>query len=193
VLDHAGHKPGVPVREDSPYEPRPSDRGLYTQTKLEAEKMVRDAAAKGEVNAVILRPGQIWGPGAEHVPPSGTIALGGRWVVVGNGRRMVPLVHVDHVVDALLRAAERDFPNGSIFHLVDPEAVTQREYIERLRASGRTVKAVHVPTWFMYCAAAGVELLGRLLGRSVPLTRYRVRSIRPLWPCPAGMPAPKED
>ena len=38
VLDHAGHAPGMPVTEKSPYEPHPAQRGLYTQTKLEAEK-----------------------------------------------------------------------------------------------------------------------------------------------------------
>jgi nucleoside-diphosphate-sugar epimerase len=182
VLDHAGHKPGVPVNEASPYEPHPDWRGLYTQTKLEAEKIVLDAAAKGRIHAVILRPGQIYGPGSEKTPPSGTIALAGRWLIVGNGRRMVPLVHVENVIDALLLAAERDLPNGTILQLVDPDGTSQRDYVDAVRRS-RPVKPAYVPTWFIYCAAIGVEILGRLLKRGVPLSRYRVRSIRPLWPC----------
>jgi nucleoside-diphosphate-sugar epimerase len=182
VLDHAGHPAGVPVNETAPYEPSPKERGLYTQTKLEAEKMVREAAADGRVNAVILRPGQIYGPGAEKFPPSGTIAIAGRWLVVGSGEHHVPLVYVDNVVDALMLAAHDDVRSGSVFQLVDPQGLTQRAYINYAKRT-RPIKASYVPAWFLTIAGFGVGLLGKLLKRSVPLTPYRVRSITPLWPC----------
>jgi 2-alkyl-3-oxoalkanoate reductase len=182
VLDHAGHTPGAPVDENSPCEPHPGQRGLYTQTKLEAEQAVREAAAAGRIQAVILRPGQIYGPGAEHVPPSGTINIGGRWLVVGSGQHYVPLVYVDNVVDALLDAAQADVPTGSIFQLVDPKGLRQKEYVEYASRSGR-VRVSYVPAWLLKVAGFGIELLGRLLKRSVPLTPYRVQSITPLWPC----------
>jgi nucleoside-diphosphate-sugar epimerase len=183
VLDHAGHEADVPVNESAPYEPFPQQRGLYTKTKLEAEKMVLAAVADRRINAVVLRPGQIYGPGAEKFPPSGTIGLGGRWLVVGSGDRHVPLVFIDNVVDAILLAAEKDVPNGSIFQLVDPEGLRQREFVEYVQRSGRPVKAMYVPPWFLKFAGFGVELLGKVLKRAVPLTPYRVRSITPLWPC----------
>ncbi|HUB77935.1 MAG TPA: NAD-dependent epimerase/dehydratase family protein [Bryobacteraceae bacterium] len=182
VLDHAGHRPGFPVNESAPYEPYPEQRGLYTQTKLEAERMVLDAAATGRIHAIVLRPGQIYGPGAEKVPPSGTIKLAGRWVVVGSGDHHVPLVYIDNVVDALVLAAQRDLPNGSIFQLVDPQGLTQRAYVNYARRS-RQVRAWYLPAWLLTAAGYGVELLGKLLKRPVPLTPYRVRSITPLWPC----------
>jgi predicted dehydrogenase/nucleoside-diphosphate-sugar epimerase len=184
VLDHAHHKAGTPVTETSPYEPHPELRGLYTQTKLEAEKIVLDAAQKGDVNAVILRFGQIYGPGAEKFPPSGTIALAGRWLVVGNGRRMVPLVYVENCVDALLAAvAKKNLPSGTIIQVIDPDGISQRDYIDWVRRSGREIKATYVPTAIFFCMSVGVGLLGKILRRSVPLNPYRVRSIRPLWPC----------
>jgi 2-alkyl-3-oxoalkanoate reductase len=183
VLDHAGHKPGQPVTETSPYEPHPDWRGLYTQTKLEAEKIVLGAAAQGRVNAVLLRFGHIYGPGAEKVPPSGTIAIAGRWLVVGDGSAYVPVVHIENVVDTLMLAAERDLPNGTLLHVVDPEGISQREYVTYAKSSGMPIKAAFLPKWFLYTAAWGVELLGRILKRSVPLSRYRISSIRPLWPC----------
>jgi nucleoside-diphosphate-sugar epimerase len=136
VLDHAGHRAGVPVNESSPYEPFPQQRGLYTQTKLEAEKMVLAAAAAGRMRAVVLRPGQIYGPGAEKFPPSGTIGIAGRWLVVGSGNHHVPLVYIDNVVDALMLAATRDlserlhFPVGR-----SPGADATR--VCRLRPPGR--------------------------------------------------------
>jgi predicted dehydrogenase/nucleoside-diphosphate-sugar epimerase len=183
VLDQAGHQPGVPVNESSPYEPFPQQRGLYTKTKLEAEKMVLEAAAGNRIHAVVLRPGQIYGPGAEKTPPSGTIGIAGRWLVVGSGDHHVPLVYVENVVDALMLAAAKDLPNGSIFQLVDPEGLRQREYVDTARRSGLPIRASYVPAWFLKLAGFGVEMLGKVLRRQVPLTPYRVRSITPLWPC----------
>jgi len=183
VLDHAGHEPGVPITESADYEPFPRQRGLYTQTKLEAERMVLTAAAEGRIQAVVLRPGQIYGPGAEQFPPSGTISLGGRWLVVGSGEHFVPLVYVDNVVDALLLAAEKELPSGSVFQLVDPEGIRQRDYVDYVRRSGRPLRAMYLPPWLLSAAGAGVEMLGKLFKRPVPLTPYRVRAITPLWPC----------
>jgi predicted dehydrogenase/nucleoside-diphosphate-sugar epimerase len=182
VLDHAGHRPGVPVNESAPYEPYPEKRGLYTQTKLEAERMVLEAAAARRVHAVVLRPGQIYGPGAEKVPPSGTIAFAGRWLVVGSGNHHVPLVYIDNVVDALMLAGNGDLPSGSVFQLVDPQGLTQRAYVNYASRGGR-IRASYVPPWFLQVAGFGVELLGKGLKRPVPLTPYRVSSITPLWPC----------
>jgi len=182
VLDHAGHRPGVPVTESAPYEPYPEKRGLYTQTKLEAERMVLEAAAARRVHAVVLRPGQIYGPGAEKVPPSGTIAIAGRWLVVGSGDNHIPLVYLDNVVDALMLAGSGDLPDGSVFQLVDPQGLTQRAYVNYARRAGR-IRASYVPPWLLKVAGFGVELLGKGLKRTVPLTPYRVRSITPLWPC----------
>jgi predicted dehydrogenase/nucleoside-diphosphate-sugar epimerase len=182
VLDHAGHPSGAPVNESSPYEPRARERGLYTQTKLQAEKLVMQAASAGRIQAVVLRPGQIYGPGAAKVPPSGTINIAGRWIVVGSGNHHVPLVYIDNVVDALMLAATRDLPGGSVFQLVDPLGLRQREYVDYARRS-LAVRASYVPAWLLTVAGVGVEMLGKALKRAVPLTPYRVRSITPLWPC----------
>jgi len=183
VLDQAGHQADVPVNESSPSEPFPQKRGLYTKTKLEAEKMVLSAAAEGRIHAVVLRPGQIYGPGAEKVPPSGTIGIAGRWLVVGSGEHYVPLVYIENVVDALMLAADRELPNGSVFQLVDPEGLRQREYVDYALRAGCPVRPWYVPAWFLKLAGFGIEMLGKALKRPVPLTPYRVRSITPLWPC----------
>lgn len=181
VLDHARHRPGVRVDESWPLEPHPEKRGLYTQTKLEAERMVLQAARKHNLHAVILRPGQIFGPGAASVTPSGTIAIAGRWFVYGDGNFPLPLVYVEDVVDAILLAASAQVPPGSIFHIVDQEHITQREYVEACRAArAERLRVYYVPRWLLWLLAAGVECLGRLLNRDLPLSRYRVRSLKPL-------------
>ncbi len=181
VYDHAGRDPAAKMTETSAFEPHPEWRGAYTRTKLDAERCVRDAIDSRGLPAVILRPGQIFGPGAEQVTPNGVIALAGRWVAVGSPSQTLPLVYVDDVVDALLLAETSAQAIGGTFNIVDTTTVTQEAYLQRAqRKLGAKLKRVRVPTWVFMGLGFGVELLGKALKREVPLTRYRVRSLRPL-------------
>ena len=115
------------------------------------------------------------------MPPNGVIALAGRWLLVGSGRLPLPLVYVDDVVDGLMAAGRNPDVAGKVFNLVDTSPVTQNEYLDACRKfPGRPLKIVRVPRWVMYLLASGVEVLGRILKRDVPLSRYRVASLRPL-------------
>ncbi len=181
VLDHAGRDPLQELTESYAFEPHPEWRGAYTQTKLTAEKMISDAIRDHGLPATILRPGQIFGPGAERVTPNGTLALAGRWVAVGPGQQTLPLVHADDVVDALLLAAQEPRAVGRVFNIVDTTPVTQQAYLTRCQSYlGTELRTLRVPYWLFMTLGLGVETLGKLLKRDVPLTRYRVRSLRPL-------------
>ena len=109
------------------------------------------------------------------------IALAGRWVAVGEGTQTIPLVYIDDVVDALLLAAEAPGAVGEIFNVVDtrpshPAAIPRPRAAQARQRTARDARADRI---FMLLGF-GVELLGKLLRRDVPLTRYRVRSLRPL-------------
>ena len=179
VLEHAVRHPGK-VTEAWPLEPHADRRGAYTQTKLDAEQMVLDAARDRGLPAFAIRPGVIFGPGVEPSSPAGSFGMFGRWIVVGRGSLPLPLVYVDDVVDALLLGASRPGLEGKLVNLVDPARVTQREFIRMAHASKPYIKASYVPKPILMMAAIGIEALGRVLKRSVPLSRYRIRSIRPL-------------
>lgn len=181
VLDHAGRDPAVAIHEGSTLEPHPDWRGSYTQTKLTAETLVRDAIRDHGLPAVIIRPGQIVGPGSENTTPNGTLGIAGRWIAVGSSSQTLPLVYVDDVVDALLLAAHVPAAQGRVIHVVDPAIVTQGEYLDGVRSKrGKGLRLMRWPTGLLLMLAVGVEGLGKLLHRNVPLTRYRVRSLRPL-------------
>ena len=129
----------------------------------------------------MVRPGQIFGPGSEHVTPNGVIGLAGRWIVAGNGTRMLPLVYRDDVVDALLLAERSERAWGQVINVVDPTAITQNDY---LQWAGRTqtLRVLRWPVWVLMILAFKIEILGKMLKRDVPLTRYKIRSLKPLWP-----------
>jgi predicted dehydrogenase/nucleoside-diphosphate-sugar epimerase len=181
VLDYAGQSPRAIVDESAPLEPHPEKRGSYTRAKLLAEQMVVDASRRRGLRAVVVRPGQIVGPGSEAVSPYGAITLAGRWIAIGAGRLKLPLVHVNDVVEGLLAAATRPDVCGSIFHLVDPAAVTQRDYISRCQAAAEgALRVTYVPRAAVLALGFALDLVGRLLGRDLPLTSYRIQSIKEL-------------
>jgi predicted dehydrogenase/nucleoside-diphosphate-sugar epimerase len=183
VLDFAGHDGCAPVTESYTYEPLPEKRGLYTQTKLEAELMVLDAIKQRGLAAVVLRPGQIFGSGSELVTPGGVISLAGHWYVVGSGKLPLSLVYVEDVVDAIILAM-RYAGSAHTFNIVDPEPVTQREYLNALeRSLTGKIRIKYVPTLPLKTVALGCEVMEKVLRLRLPLSRYRLRSIRPLWPC----------
>jgi nucleoside-diphosphate-sugar epimerase len=181
VADHAGHTTGVPVTESSAYEPHPDRRGVYTQTKFRAEQMVLEAMRDKGLRAVVVRPGQIFGPGAEHVTPNGVIGIAGRWIVAGQGDRNLPLVYRDDVVDALLASERSSAAIGQVVNVVDPTPLTQNDYLAHAGRT-RTLRVTRMPVWMFMILAFKIELLGKLMKRDVPLSRYKIRSLKPLWP-----------
>ena len=180
VLDHAGREPGRVTNEGSRYEPHPERRGLYTQAKIEAEHAVIEAITGRGLPAVVLRPGQIFGPGSERVAPNGVFEFAG-WNLVGDGTQSLPLVYVDDMVDALVLAGSRPGVIGKTFNIVDPAVVSQHEYLHAVASRPEFEPRLRrLPVAFMLAAALLSECAGFVLRRDVPLTRYRVRSMRPL-------------
>jgi nucleoside-diphosphate-sugar epimerase len=182
LLDHAGHPDGVPVTEGSPVEPHTELRGIYSKVKLEAERIVLNAIRDHGLQAVIIRPGQIFGPGAEQVTPNGVIRLAGQWIVAGSGKRPLPLIYVEDVVDGLIAAETAPEAPGKIIHLIDPSPITQNQYLEWCQPALGKTPVRRTPVALLMFAGWMCEVLARAIKRSLPLSRYRVRSLKPLFP-----------
>src|SRR4029078_12320470 len=78
--------------------------------------------------------------------------------------------------------AERDDATGKVIHLVDPTPLDQNEYLQHARPALGERSVWKVPVFILMTAATGIELLGTVLKRNVPLSRYRIRSLNPLYP-----------
>jgi nucleoside-diphosphate-sugar epimerase len=125
------------------------------------------------LRAVILRPGQVVGPGAPLLTPAVARRVGTALVILGDGNLALPLVHVDDVVDAILAAARAASFDGSVFHIVDAAHVTQNDVARHAAGSSRVA---HVPLPLAWALALGVEGLAKLGRRPAPLSCYRLRS-----------------
>ena len=174
VLDWAALD-GATATEDAPLEPAPAGRGHYTRAKLAAEAIVLDAVRTRGLDAVVVRPGQIVGPGRWEAGTVDGMRVG-RWLVVlGDGRSPMPLVHVDDVVEALVRAGRARTAAGAVYHLVDDGVVT-RAGLARMIAAAEGARALCVPGALLLGLGLVAEGVGRAIGRTPPLTRQRVRS-----------------
>jgi hypothetical protein len=76
-----------------------------------------------------LRPGQIFGGRIPLITPAVARRLGKRWLILGNGRLTLPLVYIEDVVDAIVRAAEGPLYSGEVVQIVDTEALNQNDVL----------------------------------------------------------------
>ncbi len=171
------HQAPQPIDEAWPLEAHADRRGLYTQTKLAAEQIVQQAIREQRLPAVIVRPAEVIGPGAPLLS-SGVGQRKGSWLIFfGNGQLHVPLIHVEDLVDAMVLCEQHCITDGSVFHLVDDQAVTQNELADKYQAmTGDRLRRVHVPRIAIYALGFAVQSAFALLRRPAPLSVYRLRS-----------------
>jgi len=118
------------------------DLGAYAEAKVAAER-----AAAAYPGAVLLRPGCVYGPGSPQW--SERIA---QWLLarrVGDlgaaGDGYCNLVHVDDVVQAVLRGLSHPAAEGQAFNLATPEPPTWNEYFVSYAKALGAVPARRVP------------------------------------------------
>jgi nucleoside-diphosphate-sugar epimerase len=177
VIDWAGHPRNHPVTENSPLEPAPARRGFYTQAKLEAERLVREAAATRQLPVVIIRPGKIWSESGSLVDAAVALRVGRRYLLIGDGEIRLPLIHVDDVVEAIVKATQSPYTDGRIYQVVGDEPLTRAELLSlHIRGRDPGASVIHLSLGLACALARVVEIGFSLLRRNAPLTPYRLQS-----------------
>ena len=100
-----GSSDGPALDESTPF--RPYDR--YSRSKVDAERALADATAKGPASLTIVRPGVVYGPGDTYGVVANMIKsiARRRFVFVGPGANRMNPLHVDDLAAGLLLAATR--------------------------------------------------------------------------------------
>jgi len=139
------------------------DRSAYRST---------DAAAAG-LPCVTLRPGQIFGGGIPLINGAVARGVGGRWLVLGDGKLELPLVYIDDFADSVLAAVEKKLSHGEIIQIIDREHLSQEDVLD-LAGGGR--KIVRVPRPLLFALGKFSELPLGALGKPSPIALYRLQS-----------------
>jgi nucleoside-diphosphate-sugar epimerase len=108
-------------------------RNWYAQTKREAEAEVRRVGGEGALDAVILRPATVYGPGSKEVVGEIARAIQGRhMLLVDGGRAIAGLCYVENLIDAALLALRHETASGHAFNIGDGLDVTWRRFTDDL-------------------------------------------------------------
>ncbi|MGY5852833.1 MAG: GDP-mannose 4,6-dehydratase [Candidatus Thorarchaeota archaeon] len=126
----------LPVIEDTPLNPL----SPYAASKIAAEEYMRAFGKSYEMDTVVLRLFNIYGPRQAYSEYSGVVsvfinrALKGESIIVdGNGKQTRSFVFVDDVVKALIAAAESDDARGQTINISGVDAVTILEVAEKVK------------------------------------------------------------
>ncbi len=143
------------VTEDHPVRP---DGHRYVDTKIASEQVVLQAHAGGLVPVVVLRPGDVYGPGS--VPWTIWPVVGianGSFFVPDDGAGIFSPVYVDNLVDAVVLAASEPAALGQVLTISDGLGVRNDEffgcYAEMLGTGLPLLPAAEIRTRFEAIAA----------------------------------------
>jgi len=151
------------VTEEHPVRP---DGNPYVDTKIASEHVALQAHAAGGVEAVVLRPGDVYGPGSVPwvLKPLDAIRSG-QFLLPALGRGIHSPVYVDDLVDGVLLALRSPAAAGEVFTLAGPRGVRSDEYFGHLfRMLGRR-GPLGVPTPVALVLASAADALNRARGR----------------------------
>lgn len=145
-------------------EPDPQD--AYGRSKLLGERYLREIAAASGLEAVIVRPPLVYGPGVR----ANFLRLmrwvdGGRPFPFGAIHNQRSLVSRENLVDLLVKLVDHPRAPERLWMVSDGEDLSTPELVRRIGESmNRQVRLVSVPV-------PALRLLGALTGRSAELTR----------------------
>jgi nucleoside-diphosphate-sugar epimerase len=178
VYEVAGYTENQVVTEEAQLERSPLRRGHYTAAKLLAEGLVTAAMKDDRCRIVVLRPGTLYGPGAEVYTKMLGISFGARFFFVfGDGDSALPLVHVDNTVDAVVECIRRRAADNRVFNVVDQDLVTKRMYMKQVVAPlYPQATVIYCPMSLLIAATWLQERVLRLVGKTPYLTVYRLVS-----------------
>ncbi|MDH4030192.1 MAG: NAD-dependent epimerase/dehydratase family protein [Chromatiales bacterium] len=153
--------------------------GPYSRSKQQQERLAAEfAGSSGDVR--IVRPANVYGPhSGPWVEEAVKVLASGAPSLVSGGRNNAGLVHVDNVVDIMLRAAGQAAESGDVFNACDELPVTWARYFGDLARLVDAPAPKSLPAWLVWSLARVMESGGRALRlQSRPtLTREAVNLI----------------
>ena len=160
-----------PANEDAPL--RPGD--IYQETKLEGERVAREAARETGLDVVIARPTGIYGPGDRRLLKLFRGVARRRFVILGDGEIFYHLTYIEDLVEGFRLCGTVPAAAGRTYILAGGEVTTLNALIGLIASeAGVRPPRVHLPVWPFWTAGALCEVVCSPFGIEPPLYRRRV-------------------
>ena len=135
----------------------------YEFCKQEQERVTTEAVQQKQLNALIIRPANVFGVGS------------GPWVnlmlenlrneqpcLIGSGAWDAGLVHVNNLCALMIAAARSDYGSGEIFNAADGFGITWDRYLHDLASAAHTPEPKRIPLWLARCLAPLMEWTAKI-------------------------------
>jgi len=135
----------------------------YGRSKAAADALAREVQRRGDIEVVVVRPGNVFGPGSSPwVLDLARVLRKGQAPLIDGGQGDAALAYVDNVVDVLMAAGMAPEAAGRIYNVVDGQGVTWRRYLSDLAAIvGAKPPRLSVPHAVAWTAAKALERFAR--------------------------------
>jgi nucleoside-diphosphate-sugar epimerase len=163
---------GEGINEEAPHL---ASGDAYTDTKLNAEKLVHSWISERGLPGVIIQPAPVYGPQDEAwtAGPIRRMQTGG-FVLIDRGRGRLHPIYIDDVVEGIFLALMKG-KDGEAYILSGPEVTSLKDFFGcYARMLGRSPDFLSIPGQLALGAASAAEWLGRLQHKKPLLTRQEV-------------------
>jgi dihydroflavonol-4-reductase len=165
-----GHIAGPPADENAPL--RPAD--VYQVTKLEGERLAREAGERLGLEVTIVRPTGIYGPGDRRLLKLFRGVVRG-YPILGRGEIYYHLTYIDDLVEGFRLCGEHPAAANRTYILAGSEVTTLNDLVALVAAvAGVRPPRLHLPVWPFWIAGALCEAACAPLGLEPPIYRRRV-------------------
>jgi len=164
------------VTEESPFNDSDGNRGYYTRSKIESERLVWGYYRNHNLAITVIRPGILYGPGKSPFVARFSLPIGPKLrIAVGRAQQRLPLAFVENVTEGIYLALHSNQAIGKAYNLVD-EAIFQKEYLTLLRRvdPNKACTILLSPTPF-YPVLSLFEKLCRWTGMTPPFSCYQFK------------------
>ncbi|HQP30358.1 MAG TPA: NAD-dependent epimerase/dehydratase family protein [Deltaproteobacteria bacterium] len=146
----------------------------YCDAKLDTEQLVMAAHLSGTIDASIIRPSNVIGPGSVWVREIVDKMLSMPVPLIDGGRYSASLISVNNLVDGIMLAGTLDIAKGKVYHLRDDWDITWKQYLSDLGNLVGKRPAFSVPYPVARAAAWACDMVCTPLGIRPPGSRLSI-------------------
>jgi nucleoside-diphosphate-sugar epimerase len=149
---------------------KPGDEAAAAVESMEAQ--VLEATVHGAIEGVVLRYGMFYGLEAPSTVAMIDMVRKRRLPIIRGDEGRLPVIHIEDAVSATVRALEMA-PAGSIYDIVDDQAVSLSQIVEAIAEYSGSAKPLHVPAWLPRLIA---PYMARLTSVRMPLSNAKAKA-----------------
>lgn len=168
---------GGMVTEQTPLDPHPEQRDVYSHAKVRQEQLFWDYRARHGFPLVVLRPGVVYGAGGAAIASKVGFDVFGVFLELG-GDNPLPLTYIDNCADAVVVAGQNG-KDGDIFNVTDDGLPTCHDYLVRYKREVKHLRSMRVPYFALMQIGKAVKWYNGFSEGQLPpvFTPYKVASM----------------